>query len=57
MVIKFHPWGDLKRTGKGMCCVLHGPRKGELDDLIGVFQLSSPHILRHQSEIRILLCH
>lgn len=24
LVIKFHPWGDLKRTGKGMCYVLRG---------------------------------
>lgn len=57
MVIKFHPWGDLKRTGKGMCYVLRGSTKGELDDLIGVFQISSPHILRSHSEIRILPCH
>lgn len=57
LAIKFHPWGDLKRTGKGMCCVLRRPTKGKLDDLIGVFQLSSPHILRSQSEIWMLLCH
>lgn len=41
-VIKFRLGGDLKRTGKGMCCVLGATRSSTArGELIGVFQLSS----------------